>query len=195
MWPKYLIRKNFLSSEHLEALQAIKWTTPDDGWEILTPQIQNGQFLGIKFRGLPEYPNATMPTNIPSADLFMDMYAAYQPIMRAALQKLAPEKLPYHVWTETQIIHTGKDYSFKIHNDSTSKLLSTVTYLSPEPNIGTILYDNEQGDNPREVEWENNKFFAFSRNQDTWHSYKANGINSRLALVYTLRGRLPENIS
>ena len=76
---------------------------------------------------------------------------------------------------------------YKIHNDTPNKLLSGVIYISPEENEGTWLYDTEDGDNPRQIQWEQNIAFFFSRNEEAWHSYKADGKNSRCALVYNLR--------
>ena len=47
--------------------------------------------------------------------------------------------------------------------------------------------DNKKGDNPRQIDWLPNRNFVFCRNDNTWHSYKADGKNNRLALVYNLR--------
>lgn len=190
MWPKRVIKKDFLKESHLNLLKNIKWTTSDEGWDILTPQIVGGKFHDLKFRSLPEG-SGTMPTNIPTSQDFLDMYKTYEPRMFSMLKALAPEKVPYYRWTEIQVVCTGKDFNFRIHNDSLTKLLSTVTYISPHKNVGTILYDNEQGDNPREVEWEPNKTFVFSRTEDSWHSYKSDGVSPRVTLVYTLRGQYP----
>lgn len=188
MWPKSLIKRNFLTKEHLELLKNIEWNTPDTGWDILTPQLVDGKFHDLMFRSLPEGTQSPIPSNIPTAENFVDMYNTYQPMMLAALRRLAPEKIKYHIWTELQVVCTGKDFKFRIHNDSTSKLLSTVVYIAPDQNIGTILYDDEEGTNPREIDWEPNKGFIFSRTEDTWHSYMSDGISRRLTLVYTLRG-------
>ena len=66
-------------------------------------------------------------------------------------------------------------------------MLSVVIYIAPDKNEGTWLYEDKSGKNPYEVEWKVNRAFAFSRNDNTWHSYKADGKNNRLALVYNLR--------
>ena len=80
-----------------------------------------------------------------------------------------------------------KDYVFPIHSDSRDKLLSVVIYIAPEVNEGTWLYEDKSGKNPKQVEWIPNRAFVFSRNDNTWHSYRADGKNNRLTLVYNLR--------
>ena len=41
--------------------------------------------------------------------------------------------------------------------------------------------------NTKKINWIPNRAFIFSRNDNTWHSYKADGKNNRLTLVYNLR--------
>ena len=84
-------------------------------------------------------------------------------------------------------VNNGKDFTFPIHSDSRDKLLSVVVYIAPKINEGTWLYDDKSGTNPRQIEWKQNRAFGFSRNDNTWHSYKADGKSNRLALVYNLR--------
>jgi len=103
------------------------------------------------------------------------------------LTKLAPEKLQQYQYTELNVVNNGRDYVFPIHSDSKDKLLSVVIYISPETNEGTWLYEDKSGKNPQQIEWKPNRAFAFSRNDHTWHSYKADGIRNRLTLVYNLR--------
>ena len=103
------------------------------------------------------------------------------------LKELSPEKARLYDYSDFNIIETGKDYSFPIHRDHINKLLSGVIYLYPEKNLGTILYDNKNGDNPVEIDWKQNRGFFFSRNESsTWHSYKGNGKQNRIVLVYNL---------
>ena len=103
------------------------------------------------------------------------------------LKELAPEKLQHYWYTELNVVNNGKDYVFPIHSDSRDKLLSVVIYIAPENNEGTWLYEDKSGKNPKQIEWVPNRAFVFSRNDNTWHSYKADGKNNRLALVYNLR--------
>ncbi len=103
------------------------------------------------------------------------------------LKELSPEKAKLYDYSDFNIIETGKNYSFPIHRDHVNKLLSGVIYLYPEKNLGTILYDNKNGENPVEIDWRQNRGFFFSRNESsTWHSYKGNGKQNRIVLVYNL---------
>ena len=65
--------------------------------------------------------------------------------------------------------------------------MSVVIYISPEKNFGTFLYNNKEGDECFEIEWKPNKAFIFSRNDNSWHSYKSNNEYGRLALVYNIK--------
>ena len=76
-----------------------------------------------------------------------------------------------------------------IDERSRDKLLSVVIYIAPENNEGTWLYENQSGKNPKQIEWIPNRAFVFSRNDHTWHSYKADGKQNRLTLVYNLRSK------
>ena len=103
------------------------------------------------------------------------------------LKELNPEKVNLYEFSEFHIIHIGKNYKFPIHDDTPTKLLSGVIYLSPKKNSGTFFYDNKKGDNKKEVNWEQNRGVFFSRKEKkTWHSFQGDGINPRLALVYNL---------
>jgi hypothetical protein len=114
--------------------------------------------------------------------------------MLDALEKLNPERAKQLIkYTELNIVMTGKDFVWPIHNDSRGKMLSVVIYISPEENEGTWLYETQLGGGPRQIEWKPNRAFIFSRNSQTWHSYRADGKNNRLTLVYNIIGQKDEN--
>ncbi len=103
------------------------------------------------------------------------------------LKKLCPEKLSLYEYSEFHIIETGADYKYPIHDDTPNKLLSGVVYLKPSVNSGTSFYKNKKGDGKKEIIWKKNRAVFFSRRErETWHSYKGDGKNNRLALVYNL---------
>ena len=77
-----------------------------------------------------------------------------------------------------------------MHRDTSDKLLSVVIYLKPEKNTGTILYENQNGDNPMVVEWKPNRAFIFSRSNDSWHAFKGDGINDRYTLLINITTEL-----
>lgn len=103
------------------------------------------------------------------------------------LKQLAPKKVPLYEYADYELVITGSQCKFPIHDDTWDKLLSIVVYLAPEENAGTIVYDNRKGNNPTNVAWKQNRALIFSRREGrTWHGYKGDGRNNRLALVYNL---------
>ena len=82
----------------------------------------------------------------------------------------------------------GKNYKYPIHNDSISKVLSTVIYIHPQNNYGTFIYDDFKK-NKYEISWKQNRAFIFSRkDKSTWHSYKSDELNGkRCTIIFTLR--------
>ena len=122
-----------------------------------------------------------------SDKLLLDLHRQYNKIALDILGELAPQKLKLYDYSEFHIVETGKNYSFPIHQDIPSKLLSGVIYLYPKKNKGTFIYKNRDGENKKEIEWLQNKAFFFSRSENySWHSYEGDKISNRLALVYNL---------
>ena len=104
------------------------------------------------------------------------------------LKELSPDKLDFYDYSEFDIIQTGKDYNFPIHDDTPDKLLSGVIYLKPKKNIGTIFYNDKKGNGKKEISWKQNRAVFFSRNErKSWHSFKSDGNSVRIALVYNLK--------
>ena len=96
-------------------------------------------------------------------------------------------KVKLYDYSEFDLIETGADYQFPIHDDIPNKLLSGVIYTKPEKNTGTIFYKNKKGEGKNIVEWKMNRAVFFSRSEkETWHSYKGDGKSNRVALVYNL---------
>lgn len=183
MWPSCIIKEDFLDQEDLDILSRGQWNTLEAGWDIMKNKIVDGRLAEstVRHGGMP-------PKGLPSGTELLNIYNKYQVEMLGMLSELAPEKVLKLQFTELNLVSTGKNYVYPIHNDTYDKLLSVVIYIAPELNTGTILYDTATGDNSREVEWKRNRAFAFSRTEETWHSYQSNGITNRVALVYNLRG-------
>ena len=103
------------------------------------------------------------------------------------LEELCPEKLNLYDYSDFTIIITKKDSQFPIHDDTPNKLLSGVVYLYPKNNVGTIFYNDKNGSDETCVDWKQNRAVFFSRHEKrTWHSYRGDGINNRVALVFNL---------
>lgn len=183
MWPKYIVQDNFISKNHADILSKISWSTPAEGWDIIKSRVSLQGEVTIS-----QNYSKTSANNLPSKNFIEELYYSYQPKMLVMLNNLAPEKYIKLSFSELNIVSTGKNYVYPIHNDLEDKLLSVVIYISPEKNKGTFLYDSKSGSNKREIEWKPRRAFAFSRTDNSWHSYESNGISNRVALVYNLKG-------
>jgi hypothetical protein len=185
MWSPYIVIDDFLDKEHLRKLSEIPFKTSGAEWEMLTHTITND---GTVTRSFMSSVNRTETPYFSEQDS-IDIYNAHHQYMLSALQELNPERAKRQIkHTELNIVMSGKDFVWPIHNDSKDKMLSVVIFVAPNENEGTWLYEDQAGANPRQIEWKPNRAFIFSRNTDTWHSYKADGKNNRLTLVYNLIG-------
>ena len=73
-------------------------------------------------------------------------------------------------------------YKFYIHQEGLEKTWSSVTYITPEINVGTKMY-SAQTENAfvKEAEWKPNSTFIFCGQQNkTWHSYESNQNTNRI---------------
>ena len=182
-WPHIIVKDNFLSDKHFNAIKNIKFDTKPNEWDIYKHKRYDDGKIEIDFLSST---GKEGKSPLSESDI-EDIHNTYHDQMIGYLKQLAPEKLQHYWYSELNVVNNGKDYVFGIHSDSRDKLLSAVIYISPEVNEGTWLYDNKKGDNPILVEWLPNRNFIFCRNDNTWHSYKADGKTNRLALVYNLR--------
>ena len=73
-------------------------------------------------------------------------------------------------------------YKFYIHQEGIEKTWSSVTYITPENNIGTKMYTAQTEDAfVKEAEWKPNSTFIFCGQQNkTWHSYESNQTTNRI---------------
>lgn len=79
---------------------------------------------------------------------------------------------------DLSLITIAPNYKYPVHNDSEMKRLSMVINLGDD-NIGTQLVDYGP------VPWKDNRAFAFTRNEDTFHWYESNN-NYRTCLIYNI---------
>jgi len=75
-------------------------------------------------------------------------------------------------------------YKFHIHQEGLEKIWSSVTYITPEKNIGTKMYKTNTPESfVKEAEWKQNNTFIFCGQQgQTWHSYESNQKTNRITL-------------
>lgn len=79
-------------------------------------------------------------------------------------------------------VHSG-GYSYPVHDENPSKIVSYVTYISPEHNIGTAIHADKNKDPVYTVDWQVGRTLIFAGLNDvTWHSY-ASGTTPRVTFL------------
>ncbi len=75
-------------------------------------------------------------------------------------------------------------WKFYIHQEGLEKIWSSVTYVTPEKNVGTKMYTEQKEDSfIKEAEWKPNSTFIFCGQQGkTWHSYESDQTEQRITL-------------
>jgi hypothetical protein len=183
MWKhKHIIEDNFLSKEHFNFLSNIDYShIPQEQMVIMANSIQDGAIC--KYSG--EIPR----------DMLLDIHHQYNSKMIEFLKELAPEKVPLVKHADITLVRTPKHIlSTRTHLDVSRKVLSAIVYLTPEKNLGTIVFDDiklvkgkKVGSGKQEIEWKQNRVFAFSRSETSWHYGAADGISPRITLLYNLK--------
>ena len=169
----YKIIDNFLKSDHFQELCKLKLNYNGSHDVTVYPN--------------KIYNNGKIQLTCLNDKLIKNLYEEYTKIGIEILKELYPKKLELFDYSEFTIIETGKNYSFPIHRDIPTKLLSGVIYLTPEKNNGTYLYENKNGKNKKEIDWKQNRAFFFSRTEEnSWHSYEGDKSSNRRVLVYNL---------
>ena len=171
---KIEILENFLKEKHLTSLCSLKLDeVKTDELKVYHNQIMDGQVI---------------TSSCINEKLLKELHESYHPIAMDILKKINPEKLKLYDYSEFQIVETGANFVFPIHDDTPNKLLSGVVYLKPEYNSGTIFYENKKNvNNKKIIDWKINRAVFFSRSErKTWHSYQGDGKSNRFVLVYNL---------
>ena len=171
---EYIIEDNFLSKQHFDFLLNFyqQKFENDDGLKMSKNKIWLDGRVEGKLRD----------------NYLIQFYNDYRKKLVTYLEKLAPERLKSASWLELNLMWTGKNYHYPIHEDSPNKLLSIVVYLYPKINVGTLLYSDKNGSDKTEIKWIQNRALIFARKEGvTWHSYQGDGKATRYALIINVR--------
>ena len=121
-------------------------------------------------------------------DFLKHLYWTYAPKLLNWLQLQRAWKAWFYDYADISLQLSGGLYQDKIHLDVPRKLISGVCYLqSGLTGVGTLLY-NKFGSTESEIEvpWVDNRMMVFSRSESSYHSYRGNGRDVRVTLVYNL---------
>lgn len=84
--------------------------------------------------------------------------------------------------TRNQIIFCKGKLDYRIHDESEKKILSAVTYITPDTAIGTHIYNADKSFN-KSIEWLPNRLLMFcGETNKTWHSYHCDSSQYRITL-------------
>ena len=100
------------------------------------------------------------------------------------------EKYPKYRWFKDLAVNAHISvtpplpYKFYIHQEGLEKIWSSVTYVTPENNVGTKMYTEQKEDTfVKEAQWKPNSTFIFCGQQGkTWHSYESDQTEQRITL-------------
>ena len=171
--------------------QIINDTLPKQDFDTLRKECENLDVPKDKLVAL--YPKDFQDYNI-------SFYEQIEDISRNILinAKALGEKYPAHRWFNNLAVNAHISitpplpYKFHIHQEGLEKIWSSVTYVTPENNVGTKMYTE---DNPnsfvKEAEWKPNNTFIFCGQQNkTWHSYESDQTQQRITLnLFLVNGR------
>ena len=102
--------------------------------------------------------------------------------------KVLCDQYPNHRWFDDLAVNCHISvtpplpYKFYIHMEGLEKIWSSVTYITPEINVGTKMYTHQDKETfVKEAEWKPNNTFIFCGQQNkTWHSYESNQNTNRI---------------
>ena len=132
-------------------------------------------------------------------DFYDEMYDLGREILKNARQLC--EKYSRYRWFDKLSLNghisvtPPLPYKFHIHQEGLEKIWSSVTYITPDKNVGTKMYTKESADSfVREAQWRPNNTFIFCGEAGrTWHSYESGAETNRITLNFFLMKDSPKN--
>ncbi len=76
--------------------------------------------------------------------------------------------------------------TYHLHLDTTTKIMTSVVYLSPQENVGTKFYEDGKGHGMYEDPWKVNCGYIFCRSENSWHNYENPQDNIRWVAMYNI---------
>ena len=193
MWKHLVIDNFFDSDDNQKLINLIKNVNLNQikndgnlvfGTHLINDNINKNDL--IKFQIKPDDIKNVFKEKI-NKDLISQLHKKYLKKIVGYLNELNPQKASLFDSSEFRIAVQGKNYTYPYHVDTPKKILSTVIYMEPENNIGTLLSSSGKNDNTKEIEWKRNRALIFSRkNNVTWHSLKSDGKNVRITIIFNL---------
>ena len=104
---------------------------------------------------------------------------------------------PKHRWADGLVVtaYIGvtppKPYQHNIHQETETKIWSSVTYITPEKNCGTQMYTEGKKESlAKEAQWKPNSTMVFTGVVGkTWHSYHSTEESNRITLNFFIKNK------
>jgi hypothetical protein len=157
------------------------------------------KLLEIKLKDMPTYKTTTENHITPQQfkDFNINWYDQIRDISKNIYEnrKELCNVFPEHRWADDLVViaYVGvtppKPYDHIIHQETHSKIWSSVTYITPEKNCGTRMYTEEKKESlVKEAPWKPNSTMIFAGIESkTWHSYNSTEESNRVTLNFFIK--------
>ena len=157
------------------------------------------KLLEIKLKDMPTYKTST--ENYITPEQFKNFNINwYDQILNISKniyenRKELCDVFPLHRWFDPLVVtaYIGvtppMPYDHIIHQETASKIWSSVTYITPEKNCGTKMYTEEKKESlVKEAQWKPNSTMIFAGiKEKTWHSYNSTEESNRITLNFFIK--------
>ena len=157
------------------------------------------KLLDIKMEDMPTYKGQTENQIQPKRfnEYSIDWYDQIMEISKSIYEnrKQLTDHFPEHRWYDDLCVtayigvQPPKPYKHEIHDETSSKIWSSVTYITPDVNCGTMMYtENKAGTLAKEAPWRPNSTMIFCGvHRKTWHSYESTEHSNRVTLNFFIK--------
>ena len=170
-----------------------------DSFDKLLNSCQN--LLEINLRDMPTHKKTTenhiQPKDFKSfgIDWYDEIHEISEQIYKNA--KILCDVFPEHRWFDNLCVSSyigvtpPAPYDHIIHQETVSKIWSSVTYITPETNCGTKMYTKEDKNTlVKEAPWKPNTTMIFAGVEGkTWHSYNSTEESNRITLNFFIKNK------
>ena len=157
------------------------------------------KLLSIKMADMPTFKGQTENQIVPRRfkEFGIDWYEQILDIAKNIYEnrKQLTEHFEKHRWYDDLCVtayigvQPPKPYKHEIHDETASKIWSSVTYITPDVNCGTMMYtENSAGSLAKEAPWAPNSTMIFCGvHNETWHSYESTENSNRVTLNFFIK--------
>ena len=159
------------------------------------------RLLEIKLKDMPIYKGVTENHIIPQhfKDFNINWYDQILDISKNIYEnrKKLCDVFLEHRWVDDLIVtaYVGvtppAPYSHILHQETISKIWSSVTYITPEKNCGTKMYTEGKKESlVKEAQWKPSSTMIFAGIEGkTWHSYNSTEESNRITLNFFIKNK------